>query len=189
MLTASLPSTGLPQKPSSGTGSAFSPTRPKPSNPPNSESDIMRSAWPSFKARVSNRLARHLHAAPLRLAGTPPMVSFTFDDVPESAASIGAPMLEEYGGRATFYHSGGLVGQWSGYRNGIAPDDIVALHRSGHKIACHTFSHRQAIELNASAMATSSIKTVATSPRSTQPSGSRTSPIRMGSPPSRARAS
>jgi peptidoglycan/xylan/chitin deacetylase (PgdA/CDA1 family) len=113
----------------------------------------MGSAWPNFKARISNRLARHVHSAPLRLTGTGPMVSFTFDDVPESAASIGAPMLEEYGARATFYISGGLVGRWSGYWNGIAPDDIVALHRSGHEIACHTFSHRQAIELDASAMA------------------------------------
>jgi peptidoglycan/xylan/chitin deacetylase (PgdA/CDA1 family) len=113
----------------------------------------MHSASPSFKARVSNRLARHLHAAPLRLAGTGPMVSFTFDDVPESAASIGAPMLEEYGGRATFYISGGLVGQWSGHWNGIAPDDIVSLHRGGHEIACHTYSHRQAIDLDAMAMA------------------------------------
>ncbi len=81
------------------------------------------------------------------------MVSFTFDDAPESAASIGAPMLEEYGGRATFYISGGLVGQWSGYWNGIEPDDIISLHRSGHEIACHTYSHRQAIDLDALGMA------------------------------------
>lgn len=113
----------------------------------------MRSAWPSFKARVSNRLARHLHAAPLRLNGTGPMVSFTFDDVPDNAASIGAPMLEEHGGRATFYISGGLVGQWSEHWTGIAPDDIVSLHRGGHEIACHTYSHRQAIELDALGMA------------------------------------
>jgi peptidoglycan/xylan/chitin deacetylase (PgdA/CDA1 family) len=113
----------------------------------------MRSGQPSFKARVSNRLARHLHAVPLLLSSSGPMVSFTFDDVPESAASIGAPMLEEYGGRATFYISGGLVGQQSSYWNGIAPDDIVSLHRGGHEIACHTYSHRQAIELDALAMA------------------------------------
>jgi peptidoglycan/xylan/chitin deacetylase (PgdA/CDA1 family) len=80
------------------------------------------------------------------------MVSFTFDDVPDSAASVGAPMLEEHGGRATFYISGGLVGQRSGHWNGIAPDDIVSLHRRGHEIACHTYSHRQAIELDAFAM-------------------------------------
>jgi peptidoglycan/xylan/chitin deacetylase (PgdA/CDA1 family) len=42
------------------------------------------------------------------------MVSFTFDDVPKSAATVGATILEEYGGRATFYVAGSLVSQWSG---------------------------------------------------------------------------
>ena len=42
------------------------------------------------------------------------MVSFTFDDVPKCAATVGATILEEYGGRATFYVAGCLVSQWSG---------------------------------------------------------------------------
>jgi peptidoglycan/xylan/chitin deacetylase (PgdA/CDA1 family) len=74
----------------------------------------MRADWSQFKARVSNRLARHFRAAPLRLPGNAPMVSFTFDDVPKSAATVGATILEEYGGRATFYVAGSLVSQWSG---------------------------------------------------------------------------
>jgi peptidoglycan/xylan/chitin deacetylase (PgdA/CDA1 family) len=127
--------------------------RPKQSSQPRSKSSGIVGPSPSIKARVSNRLARHLHAAPLRLTGTGPMVSFTFDDVPDSAAGIGAPMLEDHGGRATFYISGGLVGRWSGHWNGIAREDIVTLHRAGHEIACHTFSHRQASELDAFAMA------------------------------------
>jgi peptidoglycan/xylan/chitin deacetylase (PgdA/CDA1 family) len=107
----------------------------------------------AFTARVSNRLARHFCAVPHRWPADNPMVSFTFDDIPDSAASVGAPMLEEYGGRATFYISGGLVGQWSGHWAGIDAEGILGLHRSGHEIACHTFSHRRAIELDAAAMA------------------------------------
>jgi peptidoglycan/xylan/chitin deacetylase (PgdA/CDA1 family) len=80
------------------------------------------------------------------------MVSFTFDDVPKSAATVGAPILEEYGGRATFYGAGGLVSQWSGLWAGIDADEIIGLHRNGHEIACHTFSHRRATELNAAGM-------------------------------------
>lgn len=53
--------------------------------------------WSTLKARISNRLARHMHIAPLRLPGTSPMVSFTFDDVPESAATVGAPTPSFYG--------------------------------------------------------------------------------------------
>ena len=39
-----------------------------------------------------------------------PMVSFTFDDLPKSAVTTGAEMLEAHGARGTFYVSGGLVG-------------------------------------------------------------------------------
>src|SRR5437016_4105888 len=74
----------------------------------------MPSMSSAFAARVNNRLARHFCAVPYRLPANNPMVSFTSDDIPQSAASAGAQMLEEYGGRGTFYISGGLVGQWSG---------------------------------------------------------------------------
>ncbi len=107
----------------------------------------------NFRARVSNRLARHLFAAPMRLSGGQPMVSFTFDDIPLSAATAGAPMLEDYGGRGTFYVAGGLVGRRNNHSEGIDPHGIVKLRRSGHEIACHTFSHRCAIDLDATAMA------------------------------------
>lgn len=109
--------------------------------------------WSALKARVSNRLARHLHVAPLRLSGTSPMVSFTFDDAPRSAATVGAAILEEHDARATFYISGALVDQWSGDWDTVSADDIVALHRRGHEIACHTFSHLRVTDLNSAAMA------------------------------------
>jgi peptidoglycan/xylan/chitin deacetylase (PgdA/CDA1 family) len=113
----------------------------------------MRTDWPAIKARVSNRLARHLCATPLDLSGTEAMVSFTFDDIPQSAASIAAPMIEEHGGRATFYVAGSLLSRWSGHWNGADADDIIGLHGKGHEIACHTFSHRRATELDADTLA------------------------------------
>lgn len=114
----------------------------------------MPSMWSAFTARVGNRLARHFCAAPHRLPAGNPMVSFTFDDIPDSAASVGAPMLEQYGGRGTFYISGALVGQWSGHWTGASASGILDLHRSGHEIACHTFSHKRTGELDAAAMET-----------------------------------
>ncbi len=112
----------------------------------------MHPGWSAFKARVSNRLARHLCAMPFRLPNTSPMVSFTFDDAPKSAATIGAPMLEEHGAHGTFYISGGLVDKWSGHWTGVSADDIIGLHRKGHELACHTFSHTRSIDLDAAAM-------------------------------------
>jgi peptidoglycan/xylan/chitin deacetylase (PgdA/CDA1 family) len=107
----------------------------------------------NLRARLSNRLARHLFAAPLQLKSRQPMVSFTFDDIPLSAATVGAPMLEAFGGRGTFYVAGGLVNRRTDQGDGVDPDGIVKLRRSGHEIACHTFSHQRAIDLDARAMA------------------------------------
>jgi peptidoglycan/xylan/chitin deacetylase (PgdA/CDA1 family) len=115
--------------------------------------EVTMTSWSNFRARVSNRLARHLFAAPVQLKSRQPMVSFTFDDIPVSAATVGAPMLEDFGGIGTFYVAGGLVNRRTDQGDGIDPEGIVKLRRSGHEIACHTFSHQRAIDLDASAMA------------------------------------
>jgi len=113
----------------------------------------MRRDWLALKARVSNRLSRHICTAPFRLRNKGPMVSFTFDDTPKSAAAVGVPILDAYHARATFYVAGGLVDKWSGHWDGISADQIVALHRQGHEIACHTFSHTRTTDLDAAALA------------------------------------
>jgi peptidoglycan/xylan/chitin deacetylase (PgdA/CDA1 family) len=107
----------------------------------------------NFRARISNRLARHLFAVPMQLRSGQPMVSFTFDDIPVSAATVGAPMLEDFGALGTFYVAGGLVSRRTDHCDGIDPDGIVKLRHSGHEIACHTFSHRRAIDLDTRTMA------------------------------------
>jgi peptidoglycan/xylan/chitin deacetylase (PgdA/CDA1 family) len=113
----------------------------------------MRQEWSALKVRINNRLARQFRAMPFRLLNNGPMVSFTFDDPPDSAAATGVPILEAYNARATFYVAGGLVDKWSGHWRGINADGIVKLHRDGHEIACHTFSHRPATDLDAAALA------------------------------------
>ena len=112
----------------------------------------MQLMWSTTKARVSDRLARHLFTAPFGLRNQSPMISFTFDDAPKSAATVGSRILEEYDARGTYYVAGGLVDKWSGNWTGVSPDDILDLHRRGHEIACHTFSHTRAIDLDAAMM-------------------------------------
>src|SRR5450756_1186947 len=112
----------------------------------------MLPGWSALSARVGNRLVRHLRTVPFRLRNKTPMVSFTFDDVPKSAATVGAPLLEEYDARGTFYIAGDLVDKWSGNWIGLSADEIVGLHRRGHEIACHTFSHLRVIDLDAAEM-------------------------------------
>lgn len=112
-----------------------------------------RPDWSSLKTRVKNRLARHFGTAPFRLRNQAPMVSFTFDDAPKSAVTVGVPILDACDARATFYIAGGLVDTWSGHWDVISADQIVELHRKGHEIACHTFSHAPATDLDAASMA------------------------------------
>jgi peptidoglycan/xylan/chitin deacetylase (PgdA/CDA1 family) len=113
----------------------------------------MRPDWSALKARVSNRLARDLGAVSFRLQNKAPMVSFTFDDTPKSSVTTGVPILDEYEAKGTFYIASSLVDQWSGHWMGISNDEIVRLHRDGHEIACHTFSHVRTPDLNEAALA------------------------------------
>jgi len=114
----------------------------------------MNATWSAAKVRVSHRLAMHVPVERFRLNNATPMVSFTFDDIPKSAATTGAAILEDRDARGTFYVSGGLVGtmespDWAA----VDAEDIVTLHRSGHEIGCHTFSHRRACDLDAESLA------------------------------------
>ncbi len=87
----------------------------------------MNAMWSEAKARVSHRLAMHLRVDRFRLLNDTPMVSFTFDDLPKSAATTGAATGDA--------------------------EDIMALHHRGHEIACHTFSHKRACDLDAASLA------------------------------------
>ncbi len=64
----------------------------------------------SLPARIAGKasrfLARNIRSKVLVLRDTPPMVTFTFDDVPASACDIGASILEKYEARGTFYIAG-----------------------------------------------------------------------------------
>jgi peptidoglycan/xylan/chitin deacetylase (PgdA/CDA1 family) len=97
-------------------------------------------------------MAMHLRVEPFRLRNATPMVSFTFDDVPKSAATLGTAILERHGALGTFYVIGSQVGTSSALWDMVDSEDIVALHRQGHEIACHTFSHKRACDLDAEAL-------------------------------------
>jgi peptidoglycan/xylan/chitin deacetylase (PgdA/CDA1 family) len=72
-----------------------------------------------------------------------PLVSFTFDDVPDSALYEGARILERYDARGTFYIAGGLAGRVETDRTLITPEGCAELLARGHEIGCHTYAHRR----------------------------------------------
>ena len=92
----------------------------------------MNAIWSEARVKVSHRLAMHLHVDRFRLRNTTPMVSFTFDDLPKSAVTTGADLLEAHGARGTFYVSGGMVGLSTPDCAAGDANDVLTLHRRGH---------------------------------------------------------
>ncbi|WOS66437.1 polysaccharide deacetylase family protein [Sinorhizobium fredii] len=93
--------------------------------------------------RLANRAIWRLARARRKLETDMPLVSFTFDDVPDSALHEGAAALERYDVRGTFYIAGGLAGQVEKDRALITPEGCAELLARGHEIGCHTFAHQR----------------------------------------------
>ena len=74
------------------------------------------------------------------------IVSFAFDDCPSSAITSAVPMLEAAGWRSTIYVACGLCETTNHLGRHMSLSDIVDMHKRGHEIADHTFSHLSAHE-------------------------------------------
>lgn len=112
----------------------------------------MRNALPLLD-RIATRWIREFPGPLLPIAGRRPILSVTFDDVPVSALSNGARILEEYDARGTFYAAGGLSGRREEERTLLSAEGYAALAARGHEIGCHTFSHASVRRLSAQRLA------------------------------------
>jgi peptidoglycan/xylan/chitin deacetylase (PgdA/CDA1 family) len=95
----------------------------------------------SFAYRLSAFAARRMVVRPARLVFERPTASFSFDDFPRSAFEAGAPILERYGAKATYYAAGTFCG---GRADGLDYYDeamLRAVVAAGHEVGCHSFSH------------------------------------------------
>src|ERR1700726_2368022 len=77
---------------------------------------------------LSRKLAQYVVTKRVRARNDRPLVSFSFDDIPDSAFIHGARVLEERGARGTFYIAGGLCGRTEADRRLISASDCVELH-------------------------------------------------------------
>jgi peptidoglycan/xylan/chitin deacetylase (PgdA/CDA1 family) len=103
--------------------------------------EAVYSADRSLKGKLRRRLARALVRRPATVRLERPMVTFSFDDAPVSAMTTGPRILEERGWRGTYFVAAGLAGTDGSMGAYGANDDTRRLHRTGHEIACHTYSH------------------------------------------------
>jgi peptidoglycan/xylan/chitin deacetylase (PgdA/CDA1 family) len=105
-----------------------------------------------LSAGVSRTAAKLYRSKPFCMRNRAPVVSFTFDDVPDSAYLNGAAILENHGIRGTFYIAGGICGAQDEHWRVIDREQVGALYDAGHEIGCHTFSHINVESLDALAM-------------------------------------
>lgn len=95
----------------------------------------------SLAGKLRRRFARLTHRRPARLSLARATVSFTFDDIPASAAHAGAQALERHDARGTFYVCAGLFGREGHMGRFADAAEIGALIRQGHEVAGHTLNH------------------------------------------------
>ncbi|MCC5997180.1 MAG: polysaccharide deacetylase family protein [Oceanicaulis sp.] len=93
--------------------------------------------------------ARALAVTPLTIALDRPLISFTFDDFPKSAAGNGASILEEFGWRATYFAAAGFTGRTTHLGEMHDIGDLKDLKARGHEIACHTYAHDDLSQMSA----------------------------------------
>jgi peptidoglycan/xylan/chitin deacetylase (PgdA/CDA1 family) len=77
----------------------------------------------------------------IQLKSDVPFISFTFDDFPHSAFSVGAGILNKFNVRGSFYASFGMMGGKSELGDLFTEEDARELAKGGHEIGSHTFGH------------------------------------------------
>ena len=75
-----------------------------------------------------------------------PIISFTFDDFPQSALRKGGPILRKHGLCGTYYVSLGLMNRQIPAGLSFSAEDLRQLVAEGHELGCHTFAHCHAWE-------------------------------------------
>lgn len=100
----------------------------------------LRSHLAKVRSQVLSSFCRRTAA----LGDRGPIVTFTFDDFPRSALTIGGTIVERFGGRATYYVSMGLMNTMNELGEQFRASDLHSLLERGHEVANHSFSHPSA---------------------------------------------
>ena len=95
----------------------------------------------SFLGKIRWKALETFNRRDFHFSGERPVVSFTFDDFPQSALHIGGSILKNYGVCGTYYAAMGLMGQHNGMERYFNIEDLLKLVQDGHELGSHTFSH------------------------------------------------
>ncbi|MFQ0813844.1 polysaccharide deacetylase [Brucella anthropi] len=103
--------------------------------------DRARSRLEWYAIRLNDSISRRFPLRPFGLPKNERIITFTFDDVPDTAESAGAAILDKYAVHGTFYIAGNLVGTKEAGRNLITQEGCRRLAERGHELGCHTYDH------------------------------------------------
>jgi peptidoglycan/xylan/chitin deacetylase (PgdA/CDA1 family) len=100
---------------------------------------------------IRRRMLCAFYRRTVPLCGCGPVVSFTFDDFPRTALSVGGTILEKFGTRGTYYVTLGLMNSCNELGQLFRGDDLCSLLERGHDLGTHTFHHSSCRSLSLSA--------------------------------------
>ena len=99
----------------------------------------------SLLKRLQGKYRRTLSAAmcrrPVKMQNTGPLISFTFDDFPQSALEVGGKILRAHGVVGTYYVSLGLLNRDEPTGRICSSTDLKEVLAQEHELGCHTFGH------------------------------------------------
>lgn len=95
----------------------------------------------SLSTHLARKLGRFIPTQPRPVRWPGGVVSFTFDDFPKTALTVGGAILEKYDVRGTYYTAVNLAETDGNLGRMFDRADVEAAHAKGHEIACHTFRH------------------------------------------------
>jgi peptidoglycan/xylan/chitin deacetylase (PgdA/CDA1 family) len=82
-----------------------------------------------------------LHRRTASLGDRGPFVSFSFDDFPRTAFTVGGSILRSHGARGTYYTALRLMDAETEVGQQFCRKDLFSLVQDGHELASHTLSH------------------------------------------------
>ena len=103
-----------------------------------------RSLITRASGKVRRLLADQFGRRTLSIKTPVPIVSFTFDDAPVTAFREGRGILKQFGARATYYVSLGLLDAETEVGKIASVGDLARAVDEGGELGCHTFDHLDA---------------------------------------------
>lgn len=98
--------------------------------------------------KLSRLIACLFYKNTIKLNLNKPIISFTFDDIPNTAITNGARILNKNGYRGTFYVSMGITDNETNTKPYFDHSKLSDLVKNGNELACHTYKHIKLYESN-----------------------------------------